>query len=64
MLKKYENLYLIFAYLNVCFTHREDKPSSKSQTFTKRVKIDIWVNDTSNQLLVRGSYYQITFSEI
>ena len=32
--------------------------------FTKRVKIDIWVNDTSNQLLVRGSYCQITFSKI
>ena len=38
MLKKYENLYLIFAYLNFCFTHRGDNRQVNLKRLQKELK--------------------------
>ena len=36
-------------------THREKAPSNKTPTLSKIMNMNIWVADTSNQLLIRGS---------
>ena len=43
--------------------HRKNKPSNKTETLTKSIKMYIWEIGTLNQLFMRGSYTQINFSK-
>ena len=43
-------------------THRKNTPSNKIQALTKSMDMEVWVDGTSNQLSIRGSYTQSKFS--
>ena len=58
-----EHLVRMFPYtLKIYFqdylkhSHREKALSNKTPALTKKVNINIWVVETSNQLFKRGSY--------
>ena len=44
-------------------THRENKPSNKTETLTKSMNMYIWVIGNLNQLFIKGYYTQIKSSK-
>ena len=50
----FTNMFLVPLW-NVTDTHRENAPSSESQTLTKFVNMDIWVVGILNKLFTKGS---------
>ena len=45
-------------------THRENRPSNKTQALTRSMNMDIWVIGTLNEIFKRGFSTQIKFSKI
>ena len=55
-------LFLFYLFqIKVKGTHKENALINKTQVLTKRIKIDIWVISTLNQLFIRGSFTEIKF---
>ena len=49
--------------IKVIDTHRENRPSDKTEALTKSMNMYTLVICTLNQLFLRGSYTQIKFSK-
>ena len=41
--------------------HREKAPSNKTPVLSRSLNMDIWVDGTSNQLFITGSYNETNF---
>ena len=47
-------------------THRENRPSNRTQALTKSMNMDIWVFGTLSQFFIdfyRGSYAELKFTK-
>ena len=61
-----KNCYFNHYFLNkICIedTHRRNAASNKFKALTRRMKMDIWVVSSLNQLFIRGTYSNIKFSK-
>ena len=53
---------MVISLILVKDTHRKNITSNKTQALEKDMNMDIWINGTINQLLIRASYNQFLFS--
>ena len=49
---------ILLFFGQVKYTHMKNAPSNKTQALMKSITLDIYVDGTLNQLLIRGSYNQ------